>query len=339
VPPTAAIWAYYLVHGDLHSAGDAIDRLRAMSRPELEAEILCCAGVQLSYEGRFRGSLEILTNSVDEFERRAPDAAAPRSWLLPNDSRAVALTHLGLVLALVGETRAGNAHLEQAMEVARSLPQYPTGAFTEAYVASYSGLVASLAQEFEHARACHEHALGLGERYGMQFWLSTATAGCAIASGYLGDPRAALDVLTPALEQWRSLGAGALVPFDLTHRAQLHLEVGELDNATADVDAALALAEETTEHFFTAETHRVRAAILFASEPDDLAAVRSELMAAFSLAAEQGAWLFELRAALDLVELPGTSAADVDRVRELLARAPAGAAVPELERARAIVGA
>ncbi len=142
-------------------------------------------------------------------------------------------------------------------------------------MASYSGLVASLAQRYEDARACHEHALALGERYGMQFWLSTATAGCAIASGYLGDPRTSIDVLTPALEQWRSLGAGALVPFDLTHRGHLHLEVGELDNALADVDAALALADETTEHFFTAETHRVRATILRASQPEDLAAVRA----------------------------------------------------------------
>jgi predicted ATPase len=173
----------------------------------------------------------------------------------------------------------------------------------------------------------------------MQFWLSTATAGCAIASGYLGDARAALEVLTPALEQWWNLGAGALVPFELTHRGHLHLQVGDLAEALSDVDAALALADETTEHFFTAETHRERAAILRALRPDDLAAVRSELAAACSLAARQGAWLFELRAALDLVDLPDASPADRDRVRALLERAPDGADVPELTRARGIADA
>ena len=340
VPPTAAIWAYYLVHGDLRSAGEAMERLRAMNSPGFEAEILCCAGVQLSFEGRFPESLDVLTSAVGEFDRRAPDAPAPGSWLIPNDSRSVALTHLGLVLALVGETRAASSRLDQAMKRARSLSNYPTSAFTEAYVASYSGLVASLAQRYDDARACHEHARAVGERYGMLFWLSTATAGCAIASGYLGDARAALEVLTPALEQWQALGAGALVPCDLTHRGHLLLQVGDLAGAIADVDAALALAEETTEHLFTAETHRVRAEILLASRPDDLAEVRSELATACSLAAEQGAWLFELRAALDLVDLPGTPAAlDVERVRELVARAPAGADVPELARARDVVGA
>jgi tetratricopeptide (TPR) repeat protein len=338
IPPTAAIWAYYLVHGDLRSAHEAMERLRAMTRPDFDAEILCCSGVQLFFEGAFGESLATLQNAVDVFDGRGPDARPPGGWLIPNDSRSVALTHLGLVLALVGETRAADARLEQAMAAAQSLPNYPTGAFTEAYVASYSGLVASLSQRYEDARACHEHALALGERYGMQFWLSTATAGCAIASGYLGDPRTSIEVLTPALEQWQSLGAGALVPFDLTHRGYLHLAVGDVDAALADVDAALALAEATTEQFFTAETHRVRASILLAAHPDDLPAVRAALATASDVAAHQGAWLFELRAALDVLELPGTrAAADVDHLRDLLARAPAGAAVPELARARAVV--
>jgi tetratricopeptide (TPR) repeat protein len=315
-----------------------MERLRAMTRPDFDAEILCCSGVQLFFEGAFGESLATLQNAVDVFDGRGPDARPPGGWLIPNDSRSVALTHLGLVLALVGETRAADARLEQAMAAAQSLPNYPTGAFTEAYVASYSGLVASLSQRYEDARACHEHALALGERYGMQFWLSTATAGCAIASGYLGDPRTSIEVLTPALEQWQSLGAGALVPFDLTHRGYLHLAVGDVDAALADVDAALALAEATTEQFFTAETHRVRASILLAAHPDDIPAVRAALATASDVAAHQGAWLFELRAALDVLELPGTrAAADVDHLRDLLARAPAGAAVPELARARAVV--
>ncbi len=338
LPPTAAIWAYYLVHGDLRSAADAVERLRAMSRPELEAEVLCCEGVQRSFEGRFRESLEILARSVAAFDARPPRGSGTR-WLLPNDSHAVALTHLGIVHGLIGETEQARRHLDQAMRVAQSLANYPTGAFTVAYVASYSGLLASFSRRYDEARVTNEHVLAVAERFGMQFWLSTATAGRAIAIGHLGDPRTALDMLTPALAQWQSLGAGALVPFDTTERGYLHLQLGELADALADVDAALALAEHTTEHMFTAETRRVRAAVLLALDPVDVPAVRAELVAARTLAAAQGALLFELRSAIDLLALPGTrDPADVAALQEILGRVPAEADYPELARARELVG-
>jgi class 3 adenylate cyclase/tetratricopeptide (TPR) repeat protein len=336
--PTSAIWAYYLVHGDLRSAAEAVERLMAMSEPEFEPEILCCAGVQKSFEGRFRESREILVRSVDAFEQREPGARSPHRGLLPNDVYCVALTHLGVVLALVGETSAANARLDEAMQAAQALPHYPTGAFTEAYVASYAAMVASFAQRFDDTLSWYEHATAIAERYGMQFWLSTATMGRAIALGYLGDPRGALDILTPALEQWRSLGAGALVPLDTTHRGYLRLQIGDLTDALADVDDALALAEDTTEHLFSAEAHRVRGAILLAMDRNDVAAARSELRTARALAAQQGSLLFELRAAIDLVELPGESVPeDVDALRDVVQRMPAGAEVPEVEHSRALI--
>jgi hypothetical protein len=90
---------------------------------------------------------------------------------------------------------------------------------------------------------------------------------------------------------------------------------------------------------FTAETRRVRAAVLLALDPVDVPAVRAELVAARTLAAAQGALLFELRSAIDLLALPGTrDPADVAALQEILGRVPAEADYPELARARELVG-
>jgi tetratricopeptide (TPR) repeat protein len=337
VPPTAAIWAYYLVHGDLRSAAGAVDRLRTIARAELEPEILCCTGVQRFFEGTIHEARAILQNSVDQFEHRDPKTRTSERWLLPNDAFCVALTHLGFVHWMVGETDAAQTRLEQAMRRAQSLPSYPRGAFTEAYVASYAALIESLAGRFEQSRELHEQAIAVAQRYGMQFWISTATAGRAIALAHLGEPRAALEMLDPAMEQWKNLGAGALLPYDLTQRALMHLRLGDLRTALADVDDALARADDTTEHLFTADAHRARAVILRALDPGD-SRIRSELLAARALAAEQGALVFELRAALDLAELAGNnSQGDIDVLREVFGRLPADADLPERARLDALV--
>ena len=79
VPLTAAVWAYYLVHGDLRAADEAARRLEAMSTPEFEAEILCCLGAQRFFEGRIHESREYLEASVTRFEGRPADATGSRS--------------------------------------------------------------------------------------------------------------------------------------------------------------------------------------------------------------------------------------------------------------------
>jgi tetratricopeptide (TPR) repeat protein len=339
VPLTAAVWAYYLVHGDLRAADDAARRLEAMSTPEFEAEILCCLGAQRFFEGRIRESREYLEASVARFEGRPADATVALRWLLPSDPLAVALTHLGCVLWLVGDVAGATTRLDQAKERARSLPEYPRGAFTEAYVCSYAAWIAILAGRFEDGRALHEEASAIADRYGMLFWAVAGSSGRAIGLGFLGSPRDAIELLAPSLEQWRELGAGAFLPFVIAQRALLHLQLHQAEHALEDVDFALEHATRTSEDFFSAEAHRIRAAILLELDPQASEAARAELVMARDLAARQGALVFELRAALDLAELEHDDPHAVDAVRELVVRMHGAAGLAELERASTLLDA
>jgi hypothetical protein len=339
VPLTAAVWAYYLVHGDLRAADDAARRLEAMSTPEFDAEILCCLGAQRFFQGRIRESRDLLEASVARFEARPADTRVALRWLLPSDPLAVVLTHLGCVLWLVGDVAGAATRLAQATEQAHSVAEYPRGAFTEAYVCSYAAWVAILAGRFEDGLALHEEARSIAERYGMLFWAVAGTSGRAIGTGFLGSPRDAIELLAPSLEQWQELGAGAFLPFVIAQRALLHLELHQGASALEDIDFAIEHAARTSEDFFSAEAHRIRAAILLDLDRDASEAARRELVMARDLASQQGALVFELRAALDLAELEHDDPGAVDAVRELVVRMPGAAGLAELERASAFLTA
>ncbi len=204
---------------------------------------------------------------------------------------------------------------------------------------SYAAWVAILAGRFEDGLALHEEASAIADRYGMLFWAVAGTSGRAIGMGFLGSPRHAIELLAPSIERWKELGAGAFLPFVIAQRALLHLDLHQGVDALEDIDFAIEHAARTSEDFFSAEAHRIRASILLQLDPDASEAARRELVTARELASRQGSLVFELRAALDLAELERDDPDAVDAVRELVVRMDGAAGLAELERASAFLTA
>ena len=108
VSATTAVWAYYLVHGELREAAEALDpsgreRATPSSTPRSRA-------ASVSNGSSKAGSPKPARASKRRWPRSptgARPAAVARLPMLPSDSHAVALTHLGTVLWLAGETRGG----------------------------------------------------------------------------------------------------------------------------------------------------------------------------------------------------------------------------------------
>ena len=105
---------------------------------------------------------------------------------------------------------------------------------------------------------------------------------------------------------------------------------GQPEAARARLDTALQLAQDTGMHFYDPELLRLRARTH--ADPES---TQANVSAAIDLARRQGGTLFELRAALDDVELRGQSSRDglVDAV----SRFPADSGFPELARAEELL--
>ena len=85
--------------------------------------------------------------------------------------------------------------------------------------------------------------------------------------------------------------------------ADARLRLGQVEAAMAAARAGLTLAERTGERLRVAELHRLTAACHLAGPGDGPGAAEVALQAALTVARQQGARMWELRAACDLARL------------------------------------
>jgi predicted ATPase len=335
---TVGISAFYAVHGDFGAAGEAVAQLQSMSRPEVEAEVLGCVGVQRFFEGRFREATAALEAALVAFECRPNDQRVSPRWQLANDPYVATLVHMGPLLWLVGDNDRAWAMVDAACRHAAELP-FPSGPFSQGYVMTYAGWLANLDGRFAKGLEYQEQILETSDRHGLAFWNATAICHGAISRAGLGDPAASAEALASGIATWRGLGAEAFVTYLLTDLASIRLAAGSPDQALSDVDQAIELSEQTGERFFLAESHRVRAAVLRARDAP-ASDVRYALATSRRIAAEQGAVMFELRAVMDLVRLgvADLRSHEVSDLRRLLATLPpTSRPAPDVIRARELI--
>jgi predicted ATPase len=177
----------------------------------------------------------------------------------------------------------------------------------------------------------------LAQRHGFDAWLivgSTQQAAAkALAALEAGDAElsAHITVMTMLVNTWRTVGLKIYLTMYDCVLGRLLLAAGDVEQARLRFDTALKLAEQTGMRFYDAELLRLRA-----RTQADVGARRADISAARALAAEQGAGLFELRAALDDFELRGAAARA--GLIDVVGRVPSSSALPELARARDFLG-
>jgi predicted ATPase len=93
------------------------------------------------------------------------------------------------------------------------------------------------------------------------------------------------------------------LPFYEGLLARLEAEQGETDAALDRIDAALALAAETGEHWANSLLLRFRGEFLLERDPENKSPAEEAFLAAIAVAREQRARVFELQAALSLARL------------------------------------
>jgi predicted ATPase len=136
-------------------------------------------------------------------------------------------------------------------------------------------------------------------------------------------------------------GNRILVPFYQGLLAEIEAQ-GDAEGALSRIDEALALAAETGEHWSDAFLHRLRGEILLKRDPANTAPAEDALLTSITVAQQQRARSFELRAALSLARLYQNSNRAVD-AHAALAPALEGflptPEFPEIEQAQALLAA
>jgi class 3 adenylate cyclase len=316
----SGVYSFYLLQGDLPAARRTADDLRrwvAAAHAGHRPENVSAFGVLSFFEGDYTAAAAQLGEAMARYaELPWEQSHVEESWLLPFDPSVTSLAHLASVLSITGDWAGGQAAGDRAIARAAVLP-FPAGPFSMAYAKSYLAWANAVIGNGAVAARLATDVRDIGRRHGFVFWESTGEIHLALAEGGLG----AADTIALHASVWRLLRARVFLPYVLTAATALGTPGGPAGYAEA-----AALTEETGVRFYEAERLRLLAATV---EPGEAEAVLAE---AWRLAREQGALLFELRAALDLARLTGSPAA-TERVRESAERFPRGAGYRELNEA------
>jgi class 3 adenylate cyclase len=334
-----ALWAHYMIRGELARADQIDEMLRSALTGEREfygPDIDAAWSAVRWFAGEFGEARSGLRSAAAAFVargRRPDDAAA---WYQPTDAHVSTETLLALATFMVG---AGGAprHLEGAHAIAEGL-EFPQGAYSAANALSYDTWLRLEEGDLAGATRAVDRLAALADRHGFEIWAlvaATQQAEVRAAEAIRAQPgdRAALTAHAGTLEQfcsmWRGLDLGLFLPSHMAMTGRTRAAAGDVAAALAQFDEALQFAADTGMHFYDAELLRLRAPL---TDGD----TRSELHEALVLARSQGAIAFEVRIACDLRRIdPSTGSL----LSEALARCASGANYPELVAARALAAA
>ncbi|MGZ4734581.1 MAG: adenylate/guanylate cyclase domain-containing protein [Acidimicrobiia bacterium] len=264
------------------------------------------------------------------------DDEVESSWLNPMDPKVSIHMHLSLGRFVRGDRAGSDDQLDEAVRRASSLA-FPQGPFSMAYVLAFNVWMRLESGELDTAAEAVEQLTSLAGRHGFDSWMLVAVTQETMVNALRARDAAAPDpaaltthagMIEGLIAAWSQFDIKAMLPFYGTMLGTVVAAAGNATAARSHFESSLELAKSTGMHFYDSETLRYEAAL--ETTPGQ---VVSGLRDALRTAREQGAHLFELRAALDLFRLePSSNAADLEAA---ISHFPPGAQYPELDLARA----
>ena len=291
---------YHINRGEFDMAQRLAEELLSLSRHRNDSAGLIlghiCSGRNLQVAGKFllsRSHLEAVMGLYNPISHRS---LVHQAAFHPH---VVAQGLLGLVLFCLGYSDQASAKSNTAVAEARRL-DHP------------SSLALSLA--FDVSRLAHiEGTTALRERVdelvavaieqGFTSWRAFGTAVRGWINVKDGDVAEGISLLRSGLSAFRAAGSEAAVPHFLARLAAAYEIAGQVEEALATLDNALQVVGRTGEHWMDTELYRHKGELLLRRGQSE--AAEDLYRKAWGIAREQGAKLWELRAAVSLARLWG----------------------------------
>jgi predicted ATPase len=214
---------------------------------------------------------------------------------------------------LLGYPEAALAEADHAIATARETDHMPTLLLALSCTAYTHICCRDHAAAIVHQDECIALAQGKMPFHEM---VATTLRGCALAQ--TGKAVDAIEAISGGIAGLRAIGATTWATLWLTHLASAYAELGKFEDAWRCIDEAITRVETTKEGWYLAEINRVAGEIALLQPQPDFAKAQEYFNRALSVARQQQAKSWELRAAMSLARL-WRSQGKVQQARELLA--------------------
>jgi predicted ATPase len=198
-----------------------------------------------------------------------------------------------------------------------------------------------LCGDYSRATALAQEFRTLADEKDLPFWKVNGSLYQGSLFALTGDASNAVRLLASGITAVRPTGVTVWMPRWLSYLAIAHADLGQIDDAWRCIGEAISTIEATKEGWFEAEANRIAGEIALKSFEPDAAKAQSYFERALTVARQQQAKSWELRAAMSLARL-WRDQGKVQQARELLASVygwfTEGFDTRDLKEAKALLG-
>jgi predicted ATPase len=304
-----------ILRGQLREARALADEYLTLAEPHHDALVLAAGHWMVAYVAWWQGDII----DVRDHGRRGLDFYNPDQHLAGiaayNQNPGIVCGYLdALADWVLGYPTQATQAMNRTLAHAREL-EHP---YSVAVVLLFSAKLAQLRRDHEPARDLAEEALKLSTEIGAP----AVTLWCLLPRGWAraqqSDVAAGIQDIEEAMERRRAFRMGAVWPWYLALIADAYGAAGRIDDGFRALDEAADWERRNDERLYAAEARRIRGELLLAQDVPDPAQAEGCFQEALTVARDQQAKSWELRAAMSMARM-WLQQNRVDEARALLA--------------------
>jgi predicted ATPase len=265
------------------------------------------AAIPIMVGHRLTGNSLLLTGSIVEGRAHFDRAIARYSPLqhrglvthFGQDSRVSGLAYRSIALWMLGYPDAALTDADKAISDAREIGQ----AATLMFALQVTFVTLMLCGEYATANMNLDELVGLANEKDTLYWKAEGLLdkGCLLT--LTGKHSEAIETITSWIAPFRSTGATWFIPTYLLFLASAHAELANFSIAQTCIGDAFTAIKATGETWFEAEAHRMAGEIEARSGKPEAAKIEAHFERALTVARQQQAKSWELRATMSLARL------------------------------------
>jgi predicted ATPase len=296
------LWLFHKVRSELRVAQRLADQLHSLAREANNPDLALQAHQALAMTAFCRGLPEIALIHIEQVAAIYDDRRhGAHSDLYGQDPGVICKAFGAVILWLLGHVEAANRESELAVEMGE-----PLAPSTQAVALFFAGFVQQMCGNVERTRDYAERCGAVATEHGLSFWMAGSDVLRGWALAMAEDADGGVELIERGLNAWQATGSVTYRTYYLGLLAEGLARCGRFAQAHDVLVDSLALADQTGEHLWTPELHRLRGEIILRDggmSGEDLAAAEAELQQALKTSQIQNAGSLEARAQESLARL------------------------------------
>jgi class 3 adenylate cyclase/predicted ATPase len=252
-------------------------------------------GATLLYRGAFAEARAHLDQGIAFFDPAGRRSLAMR---FGEDRKVALLFYRSKALWLLGYPETALVDIDEALKDAREIDHAASLLFALA-----GSLFFFDGGNYITAHARVDELIALAEEKNAAIWKAAGMLERGSLLSLAGRAADAVQMIASGITAWRSTGATLNLPSWLSYLAAAHAQLGQLDEAWRCISEAMNVIETTKERWFEAEVDRVAGEISLKSPVPGTAKAEAYFERALTVARQQQAKSWELRAAMSMARL------------------------------------